>query len=132
MRKVSIRINDDIINKIDEIVKELKYSSRNQFIVDSINFYIEQYRLTQLKTLPSSIETILSSNLDKLEQNVSSFLFKNAVETSMLTQVLAMIAEVDLSDLEILRSQTVELIKHSNGILDLEAIMKQQKKEGDK
>lgn len=53
--------------------------SRNQFILNAIEFYIEQYRLTRLKTLPPSIETILSSNLTKLEQNVSSFLFKNAV-----------------------------------------------------
>ncbi|MDE8333306.1 hypothetical protein PT251_06685 [Erysipelothrix rhusiopathiae] len=94
--------------------------SRNQFILNAIEFYIEQYRLSQLKTLPPSIETILSSNLTKLEQNVSSFLFKNAVETSMLMHVLASIAEIDDEDLERLREHCEGLVKQSTGTINLE------------
>lgn len=73
----------------------------------------------------------LKAPLNKLEQNLSSFLFKNAVETAMLVQVMATIVEIDPEDLKVLREQTTELVKHSLGNLDLEAMMKQQKKEGD-
>lgn len=131
LNKIAVRISDDLLNDIVHSMKEIGYTSRNQFILDAIDFYIEQYQITQLKHLPLSIETILSSNLSKLEQNVSSFLFKNAVETAMLTQILATIAEVDPEDLRNLREQTTKLVKHNAGNLNLESMMKQQEKEGD-
>lgn len=105
--------------------------SRNQFILNAIEFYIEQYRLAQLKTLPPSIETILSSNLTKLEQNVSSFLFKNAVETSMLMHVLASIAEVDDEDLKRLRIHCEELVKQSIGTINFEKIGSKDETKGE-
>ncbi len=131
LNKIAMRISDDLLNDIELSMKAIGYKSRNKFIVDAVNFYIEQYQIAQLKTLPPSIETIISSNLNKLEQNLSSFLFKNAVETAMLVQVMATIVEIDPEDLKVLREQTTELVKHSLGNLDLEAMMKQQKKEGD-
>ncbi len=131
LNKIAMRISDDLLNDIELSMKAIGYKSRNKFIVDAVNFYIEQYQIAQLKTLPPSIETIISSNLNKLEQNLSSFLFKIAVETAMLVQVMATIVEIDPEDLKVLREQTTELVKHSLGHLDLEAMMKQQKKEGD-
>lgn len=119
-KKIAVRLTDDLLRKIDFYVSEFKIDSRNQFILDAIEFYIEQYQLSQFKVLPSSIETILSSNLTKLEQNVSSFLFKNAVETSMLMYVLASIAEIDEEDLNSLRRHCETIVKQSVGSIDLE------------
>ena len=130
-KKIAIRLTDETIKQIDNLTSVLGLPSRNQFILEAIGYYMEQYYISNLSILPISIEVVISSNLSKLEQNVSSFLFKNAVETAMLTQVLAMIAEIDPEDLSLLRKQTTELVKQSVGRLDLEALMKQKKKEGD-
>ncbi len=130
-KKIAIRLTNEAIKQIDNLTSILGLPSRNQFILEAIGYYMEQYYISNLSILPISIEVVISSNLSKLEQNVSSFLFKNAVETAMLTQVLAMIAEIDPEDLSLLRKQTTELVKQSVGRLDLEALMKQKKKEGD-
>lgn len=130
-KKIAVRLTDDLLRKIDFYVSEFKIDSRNQFILDAIEFYIEQYQLSQFKVLPSSIETILSSNLTKLEQNVSSFLFKNAVETSMLMHVLASIAEIDEEDLNSLRRHCETIVKQSVGSIDLEKMMRQNARKGE-
>lgn len=130
-KKIAVRLTDDLLRKIDFYVSEFKIDSRNQFILDAIEFYIEQYQLSQFKVLPSSIETILSSNLTKLEQNVSSFLFKNAVETSMLMYVLASIAEIDEEDLNSLRRHCETIVKQSVGSIDLEKMMRQNARKGE-
>lgn len=73
-KKVAVRFDEDKLKIIDYYVEKLGKESRNRFIIDALDFYIDQYSLTQLKHLPPSIEIILSSNLNKLEQIVSSFL----------------------------------------------------------
>lgn len=127
MKKIAVRLDEEKINILNQYAKTIN-CSRNQIIENAIDFYIEQYHASQHKLLPVAIETILLSNITKLEQNISSFLFKNAVETAMLTQVLATIAEIDPEDLKLLREQATEIVKHSIGQLDLEGVMNQVKK----
>lgn len=130
-KKIALYLYQAKIDEIDCLVTQLGVSSRTEFIENAINNYMEQYYLAKFKHLPASIETVLLSSIEKLEQNVSSFLFKNAVEMAMMAQVLAMIAEIAPEDLRVLREQVTVLVKHSIGQLDLEAMMKQREKEGD-
>lgn len=47
-KKIAIRLSEHKLREINKLVNEIGSESRNRFIIDAIDYYIEQYHLTKL------------------------------------------------------------------------------------
>ena len=83
--------------------------------------------------LPASVQSYLDGRLDQLEDQMSSLLFKQAVELDLGISVLADCVNLDEEYLRRKRAESVANVKKLNGRLRLEQMAKrtQEQRDGD-
>ena len=114
--RVSAYLSDEDTKKLDAIVNLLNLSptlGRSSAIEKAIDFYFS-FLSSQLSTdylcgvYGKQMEAIVNSAVSRL----NSLLFKQAVETNLLTRITAL-------DYDKMRGKAVEAVKKSNGRVNL-------------
>lgn len=119
--KFALRISPEIQQLVKDMCPRDNCSSQNEFIERAIIFYAG-YVSSQDSTefLVPTLVSAMGGTIHDSENRISRLLFKQAVELSMLTQVVASKLNISNVDLRELRRECVDAVKRSNGSLDLE------------
>ena len=102
--------------------------SQSEFIEKAIRFYLGY--LASGKTnayLPSATAAVMEGLLTGFEDRVSKLLFKQAVEESMMMNIIAYDTDIDQEQLNSLRGKCVADVKRTNGQISFRDILKYQK-----
>lgn len=126
--KIALRLYQEQIDKLDAYVKLAKASSRNQFIVDAIEFYGGFITSEKNTFLPNAIASSMVGIVDNSEDRIARIIFKNTVELAMTMNILAAIAEVDEDKLRSLRAKCIKDVKATIGQINFDEIYKYQKR----
>lgn len=126
--KVALRLSKEQLLKLDAYVKLAQAGSRNQFLVDSIEFYGGYISAEKNKFLPNAIASAMVGIVDNSEDRISRIIFKNTVELSIVMNILAAVAEIDENKLRELRAKCVKDVKGTIGQINFDEIYKYQKK----
>lgn len=126
--KVPLRLSQEQLSKLDAYVKMAQTDSRNQFLIDAIEFYGGYISSEKNKFLPTAIASAMIGIIDNSEDRISRIIFKNTVELSMVMNILAAVAEIDEDKLRALRAKCIKDVKGTIGQINFDEIYKYQKR----
>ena len=125
--KVPLRLSKEQLSKLDAYVKLVQADSRNQFLIDAIEFYGGYISSEKNKFLPTAIASAMVGIVDNSEDRISRIIFKNTVELSMVMNILAAVVEIDENKLRALRVKCIKDVKGTIGQINFDEIYKYQK-----
>ena len=126
----SIRMTKEQWAACREMAKVMHLRSKNEFIRDAVDFYIEWCKRPQSQRfLTTALESVIEAKVRDSENRISRMLFKLAVELNVNTHVAAL--DYSLTDRELynLYAKSVAEVKKNNGELDLEKLLEQSEEE---
>lgn len=100
MTEIKIRISDEsIVERLDKIIKEEGFSSRNQLINDILSQYVIMKDKLFLQNIPPVLKAICNENLSEQQQNNAFTLQKNIEIMQKILMELSDLRAIFLSDL---------------------------------
>ena len=116
MPSKGVRLRVDQWEDCDRFSETLKMASRNDFIRDAIDFYLEYLRRNNsVKFLTPALESVISAKVRDSEERLARLLFKLAVELAVTMNVVAANSDIDDITLERLKGECVKEVKRLNG-----------------
>mgnify|MGYP001076373723 CR=1 FL=1 len=95
--------------------------SLTAFIERAVDFYLDYLSANDAGLfLPTAIKSYVDGRLGQLENQMSSLLYKQAVEQDMVAGILADAYQFSDEDLRCRRSESVQNVKKTNGRISLE------------
>ena len=87
MPSKGVRLRVDQWEDCDRFSETLKMASRNDFIRDAIDFYLEYLRRNNsVKFLTPALESVISAKVRDSEERLARLLFKLAVDQNLLAR----------------------------------------------
>lgn len=121
-----------IIKMCDENLNKANVRSRNDFIEESIKHYVDYLnRPSDDSYLTEEIVSVINASINLSTEKTNQFLFKLAVELSMLMNIIGAYFDIDTLELEKLREKCINDVKESIGSINLKDIVLYQKDEED-
>ena len=121
INNMTIRMDDRQLNRVEDWVERSGCRSRNQFVLQALDFYISYLASKDATSLLApAIMTALDARLKRLEKSMSESMFRLAVEQDMVNGILADSFRLDDDYLLQLRSDAIHSVKKTNGQLSLE------------
>ena len=118
---MTIRMDDEQLNRVDDWVERSGTRSRNQFVLHALDFYISYLASKDVTSLLApAITTAIDARLKRFEKSVAENLFRVAVEQDMVNGLLADVYKLHEDYLLQLRSDAIHSVKKTNGQLSLE------------
>ena len=119
--RLALRMKPDTKRKIDQWYKAAGCHSRNQFVEQAVNFYVDYLAVQDDSgTLPRAVLSSLDGRLGMFEDRLSSLLYKHSVEPDMVMGILADAYEFTQEDIRRRRAESVRNVKSTNGRLPFE------------
>jgi hypothetical protein len=113
------------IKLVEDMCDRDNCKSRSEYIEKAVQFYSGYISEKDASLfLSRSLVSVMRGMLDDTENRMATLLFKQAVEISMLMNVLAAMTDVDDETLRKLRIKCVEDAKRSNGSISFAAVAK--------
>lgn len=121
--KITVRMSEKTKAEIDEMMGDAHTGSVNAFVNKAIEFYIGYLKQGKnLNYISPILASAIKSEIKNVERNFSEMIFKNAVQVSMLTQLVADEKEFEDYYLDNLYNWCAEKVASTNGIIDLQSI----------
>ena len=125
----TVWLEPDVWDMVESHYHKDNCSTKNEYIKKAIQFYSGYLDAEGAdEYLPRVLSDVLEGKLNALGGRIGRLLFKLAVEQDMNANILAALAEVDLDDVEHLRGQSVQRVKHTNGEISFEDALRVQKR----
>ena len=124
MPSKGVRLRVDQWEDCDKYYQTLGLASRNDFIRDAVDFYLEYLsKSSSAKFLTPALESVISSKIRDSEDRIVRLLFKLAVDQNLLARVVADTYNVDSDFLAEERILAVREVKETNGTIRVDEIM---------
>lgn len=127
-QKFALWVSPDTMNRVEDIYKKDACRSRSEFIEKAINFYCGFLSAKDYGDyIPEVFITTMQASMDSMENRMANLLFKNAVEISILSHLMAAQTNVDQNTVDSLRQMCVRDVKRTQGAIRLEDAYRFQK-----
>ena len=127
-KPIGVSMNTKLLNAIDSAMPKVDAISRSQFICKAFEYYLAALNVKDISNILSpSVESSIRASVRLSEMNISSILFKLAVETDMMMHVTAATNEIDKGTLKDLREMCVEEVKSTIGRINFDSAVRTQK-----
>ena len=125
----TIWLEPEVWDMVERHYHEDNCSTKNEYIKRAVQFYSGYLDAEGAdEYLPRVLAEVLEGKLSALGGRIGRLLFKLAVEQDMNANILAALAEVDLDTVDHLRGQSVQRVKHTNGEVSFEDVLRIQKR----
>ena len=118
--RLALRMGPDTKRKIDQWYEAAGCHSRNQFVEQAVNFYVDHLALQDNGSLPRAVSSALDGRLGMFENRLASLLYKHSVELDMVMGILADSYELTEEDMRRRRADSARNVKQTNGRLSFE------------
>ena len=106
--------------------------SLTAFIERAVDFYLDYLSANDAGLfLPTAIKSYVDGRLGQLENQMSSLLYKQAVEQDMVAGILADAYHFSEDDLQRRRAESINNVKKTNGRISLDQRVREVWEEGD-
>ena len=128
MPSKGVRLRVDQWEDCDRFSETLKMASRNDFIRDAIDFYLEYLRRNNsVKFLTPALESVISAKVRDSEERLARMLFKLAVEQNVNNHILASDTDIDAARYMKMHTLSMEQVKGTNGKISFVDVLQQEK-----
>ena len=94
--KKAFWITEDMDREIDAHLKQDNCSSRSEFVMNALKFYIGYMNSKNASAfLPEVLSATLTGTLDGFAGRISSLLFKQGVDINLMAQIIAYDTDID-------------------------------------
>ena len=123
--RIGITIWPEIVEKADRYLEFANARSRSDFIEEAINFYAGYLAMNDSTDYIAGIIAQTLRGIVKMsEDRLARMQFKEAVELAKIVHMIAPLCEVDDEDLRRLHIKCVDEVKHINGIVKLDSVIR--------
>ena len=123
-------IEEDILEQVDSLLQQADVKSRNEFLNQALKFYIGYLTSAKIENyMLSSISSVMHVTVKDSENRMARAMFKLAVETSKLANVIAYSQEIDEESMGKLHERCMEEVKRINGAVKFEDAYHYQKRD---
>lgn len=113
---VGLYLDSSVLDDIESAIGKTNCKSRNEFIAESIRFYITFLnRKNYSDILTPAYESVISAKIADTEERLARVLFKQGVELAMMMHVVAANNNIDEDKLDELRYLCVDEMSHLSG-----------------
>ena len=127
-KPIGVSMNTKLLNAIDSAMPKVDAISRSQFICKAVEYYLAALNVKDISNILSpAVESSIRASVRLSEMNISSILFKLAVETDMMMHITAATNEIDKGTLKDLREMCVEEVKSTIGRINFDSAVRIQK-----
>lgn len=127
-KPIGVSMNTKLLNAIDSAMPKVDAVSRSQFICKAVEYYLAALNVKDISNILSpAVESSIRASVRLSEMNISSILFKLAVETDMMMHITAETNEIDKGTLKDLREMCVEEVKSTIGRINFDSAVRTQK-----
>ena len=124
MPSKGVRLRVDQWEDCDKFYESLGLASRNDFIRDAVDFYIEYLRhKNSVKFLTPALESVISAKIFDSEDRIARLLFKLAVDQNLLAHIVADTYNIDSDAVDEQRIYSIREVKETNGTLHVDQIV---------
>ncbi len=130
MEKTAIRYEPSLKAEIISMLGEANATSLADFVRQSTEFYIAYLRQKKsIDFLAPLLAQTIKNEVESVEKNISSMIYKLAVEQAISNNIIACYNRVDDETLRALRRMCSKDVAENNGIITFEEAMKFQHSE---
>ncbi len=123
-------VSRDTLQLIKEKYRGDCCKTQSEFIEKAVRFYCGYLDAERSEVyLPRVISNALEGMVGLLGSKMGRLIFKQAVEVSIMSHIIAADTDIDNETLEKLRNRCVHDIKHTNGQISFKEILEFQKTE---
>ena len=127
--RIPLWIYPSTMEEVDRLMEQDNCRTRSEFIEKAVQFYCGYLKTERENTyLPVAVSSAIEGRLGGAENRISRLLFKLAVETSMMMNILAGKLDVEEADLGKLRGKCIEEVKRSNGSITFDEVLRYQRR----
>ena len=124
MKRVGLYLDKDLVKRVDDMVKQFHFKSRNEFFAAAVENYIADYLLGSNE---SAVSDKLGKSIAKYSEDnaraISKGLFRYAVQLEMMCRVLAATNGIDKDWLEGMRHEAINNLRRTRGKVRFEEIL---------
>ena len=114
-------IEEDLLEQVDGLLEQADVKSRNEFLNQALKFYIGYLTSEKIENyMLSTISSVMHATVKDSENRMARAIFKLAVETSKLANVIAYSQEIDEESMRKLHVMCLEEVKQINGAIRFE------------
>ena len=119
--RIAVRMDQESSRRLEQWYLADNCKSKNEFILKSMNFYIDHLEIQDNKTLlPMAIMSAVDGRLSRLEDYIARRDFTRCAEQDMTNGIIAEAFQMDEDDLKRRRTQSVRNVKATNSLISLE------------
>ena len=124
MKRVGLYLDKDLVKRVDDMVKQFHFKSRNEYFAAAVENYIADYLLGSNE---SAVSDKLGKSIAKYSEDnaraISTGLFRYAVQLEMMCRVLAATNGIDKDWLEGMRHEAINNVRRTRGKVRFEEIL---------
>ena len=130
MEKTAIRFEPELKAEIQNMMSEANATSMADFVRQATEFYIAYLRQKKsIDFLAPLLAQTIKNEIESVEKNLSSMIYKLAVEQAISNNILACYNGVSDETVKELREMCSKDVAENNGIITFEEAMKFQNSE---
>lgn len=119
--KYAIYLYPSQMEEIKSLMEQANAKSQSEFVSDAIRFYIGYLQQGKnVNYLAPVISSVMKEEISSTEKNISQILFKLAVESAMVSNLLAAQIRVTNEQMDALRKTCSNVVAENNGIIQFE------------
>lgn len=119
--KYAIYLYPSQMEEIKSLLEQANAKSQSEFVSDAIQFYIGYLQQGKnVNYLAPIITSVMKEEIGSTEKNISQILFKLAVESAMVSNLLAAQIRVTNEQMDALRKTCSNVVAENNGIIQFE------------
>lgn len=126
---VGICMTEDVLKIIDSAIKKTDFKSRSEFISEAIMWYLAKINANDIsKVLLPAVESTIRSASQKCEKNITTELYRYAIEIDIISHVIAKSNGIDDETMRKLREMCKKEVEYLSGKVSFENAYRVQKK----
>ena len=130
MEKTAIRFDVELKAEIQNMMSASNATSMADFVRQATEFYIAYIRQKKsIDFLAPLLAQTIKNEIESVEKNISSMIYKLAVEQAISSNVIAYLNEIGLDTISALREMCSRDVAENNGIITFEGAIEFQHSE---
>ena len=130
MKKTAVRFEPSVMDEIQCMMHDANATSMADFVRQATEFYIAYLRQKKsIDFLAPLLAQTIKNEIESVEKNISSMLFKLSVEQAIVNNIVACYNDVKAETVRELREMCSKEVAENNGIITFEEALHFQNSE---
>ena len=123
-QRISLYLDKDTVKKVDRMMKEHGYKSRNEFYTAVAESFIADELLQEnASALSDKLARAVVEMSEDNAKSISKGLFRYAVQLEMVMRIIATLSDISDEEVEDMRREAINNVRRTRGKVNLKDII---------